>query len=327
MIFQPTNSTKEQYYKSVKKNVDTLKLIQFGVTLCDENGNYPQETATWQFNLKFDVNSDQYSNESIALLSNSGINFELISQKGIPFDIFGEYLMTSGLMLNEDIHWVSFHGVYDFAYLLKMITNLPLPESENLFFEALRLYFPHFYDIRYLVRFTDNFRGSLSRLGHELNIGRIGIQHQAGSDSIITSEIFFKLKSEIYSEDLIKADKNVLFGMGIGNEDNEFVYNAGGYLNYPINLNKQVYLPTNGNKVNPNQIPANTATFEYPNTYFDPQVNASMNYNYLRNLNNTGYFPPNYQYNYQNIPGTYTYNPPNLNTNNPNHVEVKKNHK
>ena len=224
ILNQPVNNSREANYKSIKKNVDSLKLIQVGITLCDEYGNYPP-ISTWQFSLKFDVNSDLFSPESIALLSNCGINFDVLPSKGIPPELFGEYFISSGLVLNDDIHWVSFHGVYDFAYLLKNITNLNLPDTENGFFECLKIYFPHYYDIRYLVRYVESMRGSLSKLGQELNCNRIGIQHQAGSDSLITSEIFFKLKKNIISEEIIYSDKNVLFGIGVGDE-NEFYMNS-----------------------------------------------------------------------------------------------------
>jgi CCR4-NOT transcription complex subunit 7/8 len=46
---------KEIYYDSIKSNVDKLKLIQVGLTLCDEEGNYPKDISTWQFNFNFDL--------------------------------------------------------------------------------------------------------------------------------------------------------------------------------------------------------------------------------------------------------------------------------
>jgi hypothetical protein len=41
---------------------------------------------------------------------------------GIDVDEFGELLMTSGLVLNDDIKWISFHSGYDFGYLVKLLT-------------------------------------------------------------------------------------------------------------------------------------------------------------------------------------------------------------
>ena len=48
-------SQKEIYYDAIRTNVDKLKLIQVGLTLCDKEGNYPKETSTWQFNFNFDL--------------------------------------------------------------------------------------------------------------------------------------------------------------------------------------------------------------------------------------------------------------------------------
>jgi len=36
-------------------NVDLLKIIQIGLTLSDEDGNYPQDVSTWQFNFHFSI--------------------------------------------------------------------------------------------------------------------------------------------------------------------------------------------------------------------------------------------------------------------------------
>jgi CCR4-NOT transcription complex subunit 7/8 len=94
-------------------------------------------------------------------------------------------------ILNDDIKWISFHGAYDFAYLLKVITNQLLPDKESGFLELMEVYFLNFYDVRYLVK--NNFRGSLSKLAQEFDIMRIGSQHQAGSDSVLTAEIYFIL--------------------------------------------------------------------------------------------------------------------------------------
>ena len=284
VVFQSPIQSREAYYKQIKANVDKLKLIQLGITICDEKGNYPKGISTWQFNLKFDLNNDKYSPESIALLTNSGIVFEALSEKGIPFDIFGEYLVTSGLILNEDLHWISFHGIYDFAYLLKYITNLPLPETENLFFDTLKMYFVNFYDIRVLVRSHDHFRGSLMKLGQELSLSRTGIQHQAGSDSLLTSEVYFKLKKEHLNEDIFMCERNILFGFGLGIDEADPVNY---YINNPQNNFKQL---NNGFNLSNNNVLTNNNNFGEINPY---QLNMmNMQYNYMR-TNSNSYYPLN----------------------------------
>ena len=70
IVYQLKEYSQDFYYKTIKMNVDNLKVIQVGVTLCDEKGKSP-EPSTWQFNLKFDWTKEKYSNESIALLGNS----------------------------------------------------------------------------------------------------------------------------------------------------------------------------------------------------------------------------------------------------------------
>jgi CCR4-NOT transcription complex subunit 7/8 len=36
-------------------NVDNLKMIQIGITLANEMGEFPEDVSTWQFNFKFDL--------------------------------------------------------------------------------------------------------------------------------------------------------------------------------------------------------------------------------------------------------------------------------
>ena len=72
-----------------------------------------------------DVEEDEYSKESISILYNSGIDFKLMKNKGIHHSLFAEYLLISGLVLNEKITWICFNGSSDFAYLLKYLIYYP----------------------------------------------------------------------------------------------------------------------------------------------------------------------------------------------------------
>ena len=55
-----------------------------------------------------------------------------------------------------------------------------------------------------------------------MEIVRVGSQHQAGSDSMLTGDIFFKLK-KLFIGDYIK-DMNVLYGIAEGFNENHYKY-------------------------------------------------------------------------------------------------------
>ena len=67
-----------------------------------------------------------YAGDSIELLKQSGIDFAQNEVRGIDVKRFGELLTVSGVVLNEDVRWITFHSGYDFGYLLKVLTAAPL---------------------------------------------------------------------------------------------------------------------------------------------------------------------------------------------------------
>ena len=52
---------------------------------------------------------DMYAQDSIDLLNRAGIQFKRHEEEGIDVGDFAELLITSGLVLNEDVKWLSFH--------------------------------------------------------------------------------------------------------------------------------------------------------------------------------------------------------------------------
>ena len=69
------------------------------------------------------LREEQKNEKSIQLLIDSGIQFDILAEQGIEHHIFAQYFITSGLILNKDIHWFGFHTDHDFAYLLKIFTG------------------------------------------------------------------------------------------------------------------------------------------------------------------------------------------------------------
>lgn len=216
-------------YQCLKCNVDLLKIIQLGFTFMDEKGNVPSEASTFQFNFHFNINEDMYAQESIDLLAKSGILFQKNLENGIDPMHFAELLTSSGVVLMDNVTWISFHSSYDFAYLIKLLTNKDLPNTEVEFLELLKIFFPNVFDIKYLMKSCRNLKGGLEEVARQLEIERFGPQHQAGSDSLLTGLTFFKLK-EMYFEDSIDESKycGYLFGLGSSIFQNGITYDSYG---------------------------------------------------------------------------------------------------
>jgi CCR4-NOT transcription complex subunit 7/8 len=161
----------DYHYQCLRCNVDLLKMIQLGITLFSPAGELPPAQSndpthpaasyhnnllpcpfTWQFNFKFSLTDDMYSEPSINLLKQSGLDFEQHDRNGIDPEEFGSLLISSGLVLDEDVYWISFHGGYDFGYLMKIMLCKPLPDDEREFRGYLDKFFPSLYDIKYLLK-------------------------------------------------------------------------------------------------------------------------------------------------------------------------------
>ncbi len=173
------------------------------------------------------LSEDMYAQESIDLLAKSGIIFQKNLESGIDPMNFAELLTSSGVVLMDNVTWLSFHSSYDFGYLIKLLTNKDLPNSETEFLELLKIYFPNVFDIKCLMKSCRNLKGGLEEVARQLEIERYGPQHQAGSDSLLTGLTFFKLK-EMYFEDTIDEVKycGQLFGLGSSIFQNGIPYDA-----------------------------------------------------------------------------------------------------
>ena len=250
IIYIVQQLSKDFYYKTLKMNVDSLKIIQLGITLTNSKGEYPKNSKyhTWQFNFEFDKNTDKIAPSSLNLLEQCGIDFNKLKKKGIKHKLFAEYFMISGLVLNPDVRWISFHGCYDFGYLLKLLINLNLPESEKDFMNLLDTYFINYYDIKTMVKRKDNIKVGLNKLAQSLEVLREGKTHQAGSDSVVTIDVYFKLiKYKYLEESKISKNKNQLFGIS-NEEDNKETVNYPQFSNLVYQANNSsnlVYFPYN----------------------------------------------------------------------------------
>ena len=252
----------DYHYQCLRCNVDLLKIIQLGITLFSETGDSPptssqssdsgieinlparrrygsglvQIPCTWQFNFKFSLKEDMYSEVSIEALRQAGVDFASLDRDGIDPLEFGALLISSGLVCDEDVRWISFHGGYDFGYLTKLMLCQPLPDDEVEFDKYMKKFFPSIYDIKYLMKFAIRQhnnkeatpldpastevllkfeqKSGLDNIADTFKIKRQGQAHQAGSDSLLTGKVFFRMRERIFNSDISDDHLGKVWGLG-----------------------------------------------------------------------------------------------------------------
>lgn len=196
-------STNDYHYQTLRTNTDLLNLIQFGISLSDSNGKKPDNIySTWQFNFKFDLNSEMISNEAFESLVKTGIDFNRHQMLGIDQFEFAELLTSSGLILLPNVYWTSFHSGYDFGFLISLLTNNQMPSKEEDFLHKIGLFFPNLYDLKILSKGLTNKETnpklSLENLADELNIPRLNIFVSTGGQALLTNLTFIEMKNKLH---------------------------------------------------------------------------------------------------------------------------------
>jgi CCR4-NOT transcription complex subunit 7/8 len=96
----------------------------------------------------------------------------------------------------------------------------PLPDDETEFHDLVTKFFPSLYDIKFILKhagakgsvnnnqpLTQEAQQLISRIAvksglqdiaEELNVARIGQAHQAGSDSLLTGQVYFKMLEKMF---------------------------------------------------------------------------------------------------------------------------------
>jgi len=211
-------------YQHMRVNVNQLKLIQVGMTFVNERGELPPGNDVWQFNFHFDSSMDTMARDSGELLREAGIDFYRHQSDGIHHTHFGELLTTSGLLADDRVTWITFHGIFDFGYLMKSLLCEGLPDDQEDFLRFHRTFFPCSYDLKALVkqpRFINSvvLKGGLQDIADQLDVPRFGQMHQAGSDSLLTAMTYFKMRDHFCYEwnEAAEAVRGVMFSLGVDN--------------------------------------------------------------------------------------------------------------
>ncbi|KAL1894704.1 CCR4-NOT core DEDD RNase subunit [Sporothrix stenoceras] len=250
----------DYHYQCLRTNVDLLRVIQIGITLFNEDGETPPARPvstdaaelggpvggrrghqggslpySWQFNFKFSLKDDMYNQTSIDSLVQAGIDFNIMDRDGIDPVDFAALLIPSGLVCFDEVHWISFHGGYDFGYLTKLLHCKPLPSDEIEFDQIMKLYFPSTFDVKHLMKHAIRMHNSgqltpsdassvevlqkfehksgLENIAEALKVKRVGAAHQAGSDSLLTGRVFFQMREKIFHGEIPSEQVGKVWGL------------------------------------------------------------------------------------------------------------------
>lgn len=70
-----------------------------------------------------------------------------------------------------------------------------------------------------MMRSCKSLKGGLQDIADDLGLERVGTQHQAGSDSLLTCLAFFKIRHMFFEEKIDDSKfQGMLFGLGPGSE-------------------------------------------------------------------------------------------------------------
>lgn len=192
----PQFASDEAHHEALRSNIDLTWPIQVGIAVVGVDGMHH---GVWTFNLEFDADVDAHTARSLAFLRQAGLDFPRHRTTGISRLVFGQRLLHSILVGAHAPRWLTFSGSYDWGYLLKLVTfGRALPGEASTYRRALSIYCPVRQDLRDFLP-----EGSLEVLGRRHGVTRRGRAHTAGSDALLTAELFVLLAS-IQSE--IRAD-------------------------------------------------------------------------------------------------------------------------
>ena len=177
--------------------------------------------SPWSFH-EFNPRVHRHAPDSVRLLAASGVDLAAHRARGVSARAFAALLMSSGLVCNPGVAWVTFCSAYDFAYLVKVLMGRKLPRALPEFLRYVRVYFgAAVYDVKHMARVAcDSYGevallGGLERVAGALRVRRAaGRGHLAASDSVLTWDTFREMARLYFpKEGSLDVCAGVLYGL------------------------------------------------------------------------------------------------------------------
>uniref|UniRef100_A0A0E0M569 poly(A)-specific ribonuclease n=1 Tax=Oryza punctata TaxID=4537 RepID=A0A0E0M569_ORYPU len=201
--------TADDKYAAVKENADELCILQLGITLSDADGRLPVDRVhgalvefMWEFDFAgFDACLHRHAPVSVEFLRSQGFNFEAARLVGVPATAFAAELAFSGILGLSGLTWVTFGGMYDVAFLLKLVTGgAPLPATRLDFLAQVGVLFgTQVFDGKHMASLL-HMHGGLTAVGEMLRLPppQLPRRHMAGQNSLMALQLFMELRRRFF---------------------------------------------------------------------------------------------------------------------------------
>uniref|UniRef100_A0A9I9E8S6 poly(A)-specific ribonuclease n=1 Tax=Cucumis melo TaxID=3656 RepID=A0A9I9E8S6_CUCME len=189
----PRGAPEEHLYQDLKFNLNHLKILQLGLTLMDKNEHVG---LSWVFTFSdFDEQTDFSSPTSIQYLKNNKwFEFKKHRKYRIPSAEFRRAFLPI-FSSNRITKWITFHGIYDVAYLLKLMMIRTMPESMVEFATIAQRQLGTVNDLKHMICNCEHLMNGelgLKRLAELLNVN--DTIFNGGSDSLLIALAYVKMK-------------------------------------------------------------------------------------------------------------------------------------
>ncbi|KAF3793392.1 putative CCR4-associated factor 1-like protein 10 [Nymphaea thermarum] len=220
-----TLPTLDENYALFRQRANAARLLQLGLTFSDEGGNLPKDPMTgeryiWEFNVKVAKSMDEIDAVFRQHLTEKGIDVDYNMKHGIHPDVLCIGIWCMDTLMKERIRWVVFNGCAAFSPLLNImrpVTENPeeqLPERREAFLDAVKLYFPKFYEVRQLMSGC-GLSGTLEETANVLGVAVTEGEmfNQAGPDSLLTLQVFRGIRKRHFRRAIPEDQANLIISI------------------------------------------------------------------------------------------------------------------
>ncbi|KQK04616.2 hypothetical protein BRADI_2g14660v3, partial [Brachypodium distachyon] len=217
--FRPVSAM--EWYGHLQDFVNNGQVVQLGMAFAVQPlpGEPSVPVAAYEINFQIDLEHGDFNSAGVEFLKKQGHNLLMHQKLGILPQIVYAGLLCHLPFGQSDVTWLAYNGDRDIAFILRLLqyggSGIQLPSRQGTFGYQMRQQFPKYFDVRVLAQLVKpGWNGKLTTLATEeyLNVDRIGGEHFAGSDALLTMSCFAKIL-KVAQRERIRARTGLLSGV------------------------------------------------------------------------------------------------------------------